>query len=248
MNLNRKKGIAQLMVVAVMAFLALGVPLTTKLVQENQENRSQAATVCRCSNPKYFTAVSCSKNGGKWNCGIGPTRVPTKKPIPTRVPTKKVTPTPSRIPTKAPICVTGKRKCSGFSLLECRNNVWVKTESCLYGCDLTTNKCKLPSPTPRPSCTNGSRKCEVSSSSLQECRNGVWLKIASCVEGCDVTGTKCRLLTSTPTPIMVYGKCGNTRNSCVSGLFVDVIDNSSYYLWRCMGKNGGTSVSCKTLR
>ena len=38
-----KKGVAQLVVVVVMAFLALGLPLTTKLVQQSQENRSQAA-------------------------------------------------------------------------------------------------------------------------------------------------------------------------------------------------------------
>ncbi len=42
MKTNYQKGIAQVLVIAIMAFLALGIPTATKLVQENQENRSKA--------------------------------------------------------------------------------------------------------------------------------------------------------------------------------------------------------------
>ena len=42
-KINNQKGIAQLFVIAIMAFLVLGIPTATKLVQENQENRSKAA-------------------------------------------------------------------------------------------------------------------------------------------------------------------------------------------------------------
>ena len=43
-KINSQKGIAQFLVIAVMAFLALGIPAATKLVQENQENRSKATS------------------------------------------------------------------------------------------------------------------------------------------------------------------------------------------------------------
>ncbi len=42
-NISRQKGIAQFLVIAIMAFMALGIPTATKLVQQNQENRSKAA-------------------------------------------------------------------------------------------------------------------------------------------------------------------------------------------------------------
>lgn len=44
-KINSQKGIAQFLVIAVMAFLALGIPTATKLVQQNQENRSNAASM-----------------------------------------------------------------------------------------------------------------------------------------------------------------------------------------------------------
>ena len=69
MNLNKQRGIAQLVVVAVMAFLALGLPLTTKLVQQNQENRSlaysQLGQSCKltsgCQPPLICTNKVCKK-------------------------------------------------------------------------------------------------------------------------------------------------------------------------------------------
>lgn len=79
-RINSQKGIAQLAVIAVMAFLALGIPATTKLVQQNQENRSKA------------TSNGISE---RTTTIINPTRVPTRPPI-TRVPTQ----TPPPIPTE----------------------------------------------------------------------------------------------------------------------------------------------------
>jgi len=43
-RINSQKGIAQFLVIAVMALMALGIPTATKLVQQNQENRSKAAS------------------------------------------------------------------------------------------------------------------------------------------------------------------------------------------------------------
>lgn len=42
----------------------------------------------------------------------------------------------------------------------------------------------------------------------------------------------------------INGVCGATNNSCVNGTFSDVADNSTHYLWKCNGINGGTEVAC----
>lgn len=55
LNLTEQKGIASLLVVAAMALLAVGIPVTTNLVQKNQENRSKAAgEVFTLSGPNLF--------------------------------------------------------------------------------------------------------------------------------------------------------------------------------------------------
>lgn len=56
----------------------------------------------------------------------------------------------------------------------------------------------------------------------------------------------------TPTPIvgqnadLVNGKCGNTRNNCVTGKVDDeaLPDTASSYKWKCLGSNGGKNVNC----
>ena len=65
-KIDSQKGIAQFLVIAVMAFLALGIPATTKLVQENQENRSKAAS-------EYISEQTTTT--------LNATRVPTRPPI-----------------------------------------------------------------------------------------------------------------------------------------------------------------------
>lgn len=42
----------------------------------------------------------------------------------------------------------------------------------------------------------------------------------------------------------INGKCGTTKNSCVTGGFVDIADSSLYYMWKCKGVNGGTTKVC----
>lgn len=66
---NSQKGIAQLAIIAVMAFLALGLPAATKLVQQNQENRSKASEsdisingICGTANGKTFSSLSLEKD------------------------------------------------------------------------------------------------------------------------------------------------------------------------------------------
>lgn len=42
------------------------------------------------------------------------------------------------------------------------------------------------------------------------------------------------------------GTCGPTLNTCTKGSFKDVQDNSTHYLWKCLGIEGGTNVSCNS--
>lgn len=42
----------------------------------------------------------------------------------------------------------------------------------------------------------------------------------------------------------VSGTCGATTNTCTTGIFADVADSTTQYLWSCNGLYGGTNVSC----
>jgi len=42
----------------------------------------------------------------------------------------------------------------------------------------------------------------------------------------------------------IDGKCGITKNSCISWIFRDLPDTRSSYRWQCVGKNGGRTVTC----
>ena len=50
--------------------------------------------------------------------------------------------------------------------------------------------------------------------------------------------------TPPPPPTPVNGSCGATVNTCTTGIFSDVADTSTNYLWNCLGSNGGTNASC----
>ena len=119
MKFNRQRGVAQLVVVAVMAFLALGLPVVTKLVQQNQENRSQAASVCKCNNSAYGDAYSCSKNGYRWTCS-------------------------ETVTTSAKVCTpnTGK-KCNDGKLYTCNStgSGWKTPTNCATGACKSTTAC-----------------------------------------------------------------------------------------------------------
>ncbi|MEM4719446.1 MAG: hypothetical protein QXG18_01095 [Candidatus Pacearchaeota archaeon] len=45
----------------------------------------------------------------------------------------------------------------------------------------------------------------------------------------------------------INGVCGSSLNTCATGTFSDIEDNSTHYLWQCLGINGGTNASCSQL-
>jgi len=52
--MNKQKGITSIAVMIIMLVLAIALPVTTKLVQQNQENRSKATDVATCINPNEY--------------------------------------------------------------------------------------------------------------------------------------------------------------------------------------------------
>jgi len=53
---NRKNGFSQVLILVIISFLAIALPITTKLVQKSQENRSSAAAGCS----SYTSANKCN--------------------------------------------------------------------------------------------------------------------------------------------------------------------------------------------
>jgi hypothetical protein len=52
--------------------------------------------------------------------------------------------------------------------------------------------------------------------------------------------------TPTPPPVVntVNGSCGTTQNICTSGTLSGSSQNSTQYIWSCLGSGGGTNASC----
>ncbi len=176
--------------------------------------------------------------------------------------TPTATPKPKTCSYSGIIYGVGKAICQGDKPAECLSTgSWKLFTACKYGCT-GLGICKTaPTSTPKPVCSSGARVC--SGSSLKICQNNNWQVVTNCQYGCLNGGCKAvptptRRPTATPTkrpiatptrvptprPISVNGKCGSTRNACISGSFSDLTDSSISYLWKCMGKNGGMSVSC----
>ena len=58
--MNKQKGISSIVVMVAMLVMAVALPITTKLVQQNQENRSKAADSCSKEGAGWFTSQYCS--------------------------------------------------------------------------------------------------------------------------------------------------------------------------------------------
>lgn len=60
---NRQNGFSQIILLIIISFLAIALPITTKLVQKSQENRSSAATLCM----NYGQGQCGSISGCRWD-------------------------------------------------------------------------------------------------------------------------------------------------------------------------------------
>lgn len=88
-------------------------------------------------------------------------------------------------------CTNGKYKCSdtGYQSFLCSDGLWNINETCNYGCDFSTGKCKSAE------CSaEGEFKCDESSSYTYSryCNNGLWKIYETCEEGCNSSTGKCK--------------------------------------------------------
>ncbi len=57
-------------------------------------------------------------------------------------------------------------------------------------------------------------------------------------------GVNGSIIINNPQSSAVNGVCGITQNNCINGTLNDLTDNSTNFLWQCIGSNGGSSASC----
>jgi len=204
LKLAEKSGFASIVILASMLVVAVSLPIATKLVQQNQENRSNAATKCTCSNGAYGDAMNCSKNKGKWNCVTGTT----KNPICTEVNYSQWS-----------ACTDGNQT----------RKIISKTPSNCTGTTALTRTCTAAS----DNAINNSAVTTCSSYTLGEwsiCTGGNQTRSvvgvpADCVGGITkpVTNRSC-----------TNGVCGeNTEYTCIQGTPVLGTDTDDFYKWSC---------------
>jgi len=215
--LRKQDGVSQLVIMVIMVVLAVSLPIATKLVQKNQENRSQAALApptgtygSKCTkdsqcNQKDCWKDVCTKQGSDEAC----------KSIGGSCNASMNTKTGSKCTTAGglagevianlclskasindyrcciPTCTPGATKCDGAYISTCPASGfgWSKAANpCPNGC--TGGDCN--------ECSIGSNKCE--SSVPYTCPAGKWVAGKKCDYGCN--GTVCKTkapCTSNPT-------------------------------------------------
>ena len=255
MKIVFQKGIAQLVILGIMGLLAIVLPVATKLVQQNQENRSNAREVE--DNPNVLPTCTGWKTGTWGTCTNGTqTRSVTKSPAP-------CTGTPANKPNASRNCTI---TCTGYTYGEWSacNSSGRRTRSVTGTTPSGCNTSPTSSPYASEPCTYvppAPTKCTINTSSFDigfvfcnsgynqvwTCKSdGTWGK-SDCLqsETCPSGKTAC---VAKPNPI--NGKCitsltaAPTSSSCVSGTFKDQPDYSGHWVWDCEGVNGGTTAHC----
>ncbi len=205
----KRKGLAQIPLMIGLLIMAVVVPVATKLVQESQDTRNQAAGCLNqycASNSACCTGYICQN----YLCKLAVTPTPTKRPT----------------STPAPTCTNYTRRCNGKNIERCLNNIWYTVETCSFSCSnalcvnptntprppTATPTKRPPTPTPNPNACNSvyeTRKCV--NSAEYTCTNNVWVKTKTCSGPC--------VHNACPTPTTCLGlgdPC--TTESCCSGL------------------------------
>ena len=97
----------------------------------------------------------------------------------------------------------------------------------------TNDNCSVvrPQPTtnPQPECSsiNDESACESDDRCISEYTEGDEVRFVRCAERSSMDGV-----------------CGGDVDSCTSGTYQSLLDNSTHNKWRCGGINGGTNVEC----
>ncbi len=259
--MNKQKGIASFAIMVAMLVMAVALPVTTKLVQQTQENRSKASgtTIAKgvqtCVGDKI---VKCASDGGcdtatpglyLWtelsNCANAGLTCKIENGVPACVTKSK------------PIFSTvanGTKVCLGKVVYTCNTEggcdtavpggyFWIKGADCglLTDYDCVNGECVRNggNPTIKPTVTiPATSTCSSSNgvcTDLQTCITSGRTEIKS-VTGCTGSNICCQE--------NVDAKCASYKGSCNIGLPSNLVNNGTKYQWTCTGYGNGKSITC----
>jgi hypothetical protein len=254
-SLNREKGIASSVGLIIMGVLVVALPVSTKLVQRSQENRSSAAGV-----GQYGESCVSNSDCKSGYCTIGSNFL--RKVCSVRSSDKACNSlggTCNASYTKGKdntgeVCITDKGL-EGTVFL----NLCLSSESSVFRCCVPVNNNYGEPPAPDPITIGIDGVCGKKPNS---CEKGIFKPSDNVVglhtytwrcEGIDggksITCRANKDKTPVPDPITigVDGVCGKKPKSCEKGLveLLNLIPEEDTYLWRCEGIDGGEDAVCK---
>lgn len=180
-KVNRQKGFSQIILLVIISFLAVALPVTIRLVQKSQENRSSAAT-----ESTYVTPINGACGNSKDVCSAGTYQ--------------DVTDTPSNYywnclgingGTNKYGCIAKKSSGSdgcGTGLYTCNNGVTAKKEDPVganFKWKCGTVSCSMPFST----CAGGDRPLGCNCSLQSDCTSNTCYKSVCVSQGCKYAGS-----------------------------------------------------------
>jgi len=259
---NRKNGFSQILILIIISFLAIALPITTKLVQKSQENRSSATSVvcsgygqgqcgsisgCRWDSRNYacvssankYTRGTCNQISGLYSCTVSSSGAYStyEACVGTSIDNTCIKVPPTSTPPKAPTCSSSN--CGVCTLA---------TSCSAYGCywdDTKSPKCSSTLPTKDgKQCMDNYSKYHKSGSMSCGTNSGKKDYSYYCNDGKWSGGTDCG----------IYG-CNSSTGSCNTAVanetyyFGDSCTSGSYSTKTvCESKNGtcySTSADCR---
>lgn len=242
-----KFGIAKFLVMALI--FGGGLVYGIQMVQKNQENRSRATyIVYEADEYGGGTKKDCSKIGGK--CGDFTFALSDG----------------SHCKVGSIEGITSSKRCDGGSTVKCcaPENSGTETPTQTDKKSYTAKEYKLGT---NKKCSSIGGKCgdfnEVPPASVSckvDSTSGIIYtskcdgdKTVQCCapKGSNPTATPTLKPTIKPSPtptkakVRVDGFCSSKKNQCTKGSFKDVVDSKTYYIWQCVGQNGGVTRNCK---
>lgn len=213
----QRKALAQIPLILGLLVMAIAIPVATKLVQENQDSRNQAAGCAginqSCSTRPCCAGLTCADESSGFSS--------------------------PRCISNVDNCPQGHRKCEGNNQYYCNAGNWVLEKACgSLGCD--GDGCRAPA------CSGTETRCNDSGNQVLQCNNGVWKLLSNCPYGCINGACKASPSVSPPPAEMCSEsgaqRCyGNVLHDCVKpdtdGTTRDVVCSTDGLLATCGGKN-----------
>jgi len=252
LKLSERKGIAQIFLLIGMLLVAIALPIATKLVQQNQENRSSAASSTiiqdsKCKNAGGTCQKTSSSCSGSYKSGYCPSSDSSIKCC-VKSSSGGSTPASGSI-VQDDACKNAGGTCQKTST-SCSGTKEYKSGLCpSSGSDI---KCCAPKDS-STTCSSKGGTCVTGGAGMT---SGVECTISSSKDGktnlsyvCSSGKVCCIPKSSTTTTV---GKCTTYTNgvsnrpdtTCVSGTvsWVDSSGSDVYYNWKCMGSNSSSTT------